>query len=134
MELARDRLYKSQSMTFFAMGLFWGICKSLPAVLQPLGNVLAMMRDLLVAAYRSFEGSFDGSKMLLVFQGLKQCLLLLEKEAQGLAVKPPIQNRRLNAEGVEQFDAVVLGEEQGWRDRRVAEHKERVGGGATNIH
>ena len=127
MELARDQVYKSRDITFTVMGTFWDICKSLPAVLQPLGNVLAMMRDLLVAAYRSFEDSFDGSKMLLVFQGLKQCLLLLEKEAQGLAVKPR-SNLRLNTGVVEQLDEISHQEKR----PQAVEHEGRVGGPSTD--
>ena len=132
MEQAHDRVYKNRLKTFQAR-VFENICGSLPVVLRPLSKVLAEMRNTLVVAYRLFESTFDGSRMLLVFQKLKKSLLRLEKRAQGLAVKPSIQNLRLNIEGVGQFDAVVLGEEQGWEGRSVAEHKERVGEQSTCI-
>ena len=110
-----------------------GVFGTLPVVLQPLGEVLATMRDALTETYESFEDSFDGSRMLLVFSELRKDLLLLENRVRGLAVEPPVQNRKLNTERVEQFDAIVLGEEQGWRGGQAVGHKERVGGQPTSI-
>jgi len=105
MKRARDEVYKNRVVTFLGGG-FDEICDRLPAVLQPLGEVLMVMKNALIRAYTSFEDSFDGSGMLLVFSKLREYLLLLENLAQSLTVKSPIQNRKLNMEGVEQFDAV----------------------------
>jgi len=46
-------------------------------------------RDILVRAYRSFEESFDSSKVLAIFEELKPCLQNPVEPAQGLAVAPP---------------------------------------------
>jgi len=73
------------------------------------------MRDILVRAYQSFEESFDGSKVLAIFQKLKPCLQNLAELAQGLAVAPPVLRRKLNIEEAE-FDAVALERERGQRD------------------
>ena len=114
-------------------GSFSRICGALPSVLRPLGEVLVAMKKLLTRAYASFEDSFDGSRMLLVFSELRKGLLFLENRAQSLTVESPIQNRKLNTERVEQFDAITLREEQGWWGGQVVEHKERVGGQLTSI-
>ena len=62
MEEARDSVYKDRMRTF-AFGGIETSCRLLPTVLQPLGEVLVMMKGVLVDAYLSFEGSFDGSGM-----------------------------------------------------------------------
>ena len=97
MEEVYNQVYKNRVATFWVGG-FGYMCNSLPVVLQPLGKVLEKMLNTLVVAYESFESSFDGSKMLFVFQKMKKCLLLLEREAQGLAIMPPIHYQKLNAE------------------------------------
>lgn len=127
MERARDKVYKSRYATLVGNALRFA-CDLLPAVLKPLGEVLAKIRNILVEAYKSFEGSFDGSEMLLVFKQLERLLLVLKERASGLAAKPPIQTRMLNAEGMKQFDAVALEEEQG---QRMAEHEGGRGGHPT---
>ena len=58
-------------------------------MLQPLGNILAEMRNKLIAAYRESEEALDGSKALGVFPKLSDCLQLLEELAHDLDVKPP---------------------------------------------
>ena len=91
----------------------------LPEVLQPLGDVLAMMNETLVTAYKSFEETFDGSRMSLVFEEFKPLLVLLEERAESLVrVEPPIQNLKSNMEVVNWF-YVVSPEEK--RDLQVVE-------------
>ena len=51
--------------------------------------------------------------MLLVFQELRECLLLLEERAQGLAVKLPSQYPKSSAEGVNQLALIALRGKQG---------------------
>jgi len=127
MERARNMVYSNRSRTLHA-GAINHACERLPVVLQPLGEVLVEIKDTLTDAYRSFEDSFDGSKMLLVFEELRGHLLVLEERAKSLAVKPPTQSRTLNAEGMEQFDAVTFEEEQG---SRVLEHEGGARGQST---
>lgn len=124
MKEAHDNVYQNRSSTFAANAIGQA-CQLLPKVLQPLGNILVKMRNLLANAYRSFEKSFNGSAILLVFEGLRECLQLLVKEAGSLTatVPPPNPNQRLNAEEAKQFDAVTLEEKQ---CQRMAEQE---GGG-----
>ena len=101
----RYEVYKNRTLTF-ATSMIVQVFKSLPPVLQPLGQVLVKMRDALVYAYRSFEESFDASKMLLVFHRLRSCLKALVAKSRGLDVKPPVTTRRLQE--AEWFNAVEL--------------------------
>jgi len=119
MERARNQVYRNRFTTLQGNAIFHA-CELLPTALQPLGNVLVEIKNTLAEAYRSFEDSFDGSEMLLVFEELRGHLLALEERAKGLAAKPPTQSQTLNVEGMEQFDAVVLEEELGWQ---MAEHE-----------
>ena len=124
MELARHEVYRNRYATLLG-GAIAQAYHFLPAVLRPLGEVLVEIRYILTEAYKSFEESFDGSEMLLVFEELRNHLLTLEERAKGLAVKSPIQSRTLGVEGMEQFDLVPFEEEQDWR---MAEHEGGAGG------
>ena len=101
MEAALEEIYESRS-TMFALNEIKAACKSLPKVLQPLGNILVEMRNKLVATYREFEEAFDGSKALGVFPKLRDCLRLLEELARDLDVKPPVVRQKFSADGMEQ--------------------------------
>jgi len=118
MDEARRGVDKSRTSTF-SMGTIRQSCRLLPPVLQPLGEVLVMMRGVLVCAYRSFEESFDDSGMLSVFEKLKPRLQDLARLARGLAVTPPVMCRKLNIEEAE-FGAVAL---EGERDQQAMEQE-----------
>jgi len=124
MEKARKKVYSNRSRTLHA-GAINHACELLPVVLQPLGKVLVEIKDALVKAYRSFEESFDGPGMLVVFKELRKHFLVLEEQAKGLAPpKLPIKSRTLGPTGVQQSNAAHE-EGQGGRGREVAE---RCGG------
>lgn len=110
MKKARHGVYLDRSAAFTSATITQA-CKLLPDELQPLGEVLVQMNIILVNAYRSFEESFDGSKMLDVFAELMPRLQDLEKLAQNLDVKPKILGGRSEA-GKAEFDVVALDEEQ----------------------
>jgi len=115
LERLRYEVYEDRSL-MFVTGEIVEVCKLLPAALQPLGQVLVKMRNILVCAYRSFEESFDASGMLLIFQKLRVCLKALAERSRGLDVKPPVVMRRL--EEVEWFDAVEF---EGGQSQRARE-------------
>ena len=117
MKKARDAVYEDRTATFLG-GHISSACSLLPGVLRPLGEALVDMRDVLADAYRSFERSFDGSRILLVFQDLKRCLKRLMGQARGLDARPPVLKQKVNAEEVRCFDAVALGEEHGRAGRQ----------------
>lgn len=48
------------------------------------------MGIVLAGAYQSFEESFDGFKVLLVFEDLIPCLQRLVRRARGLNVTPKV--------------------------------------------
>ena len=125
MEEARNDVFSNRSLTFLATGSeqAWEL---LPEVLQPLGKVLAEMKGILRDAYLSFEKSFDGSEMLLVFPKLRECLRRLVDGAQGLDVTPPVQPRKLGA-GTGQHGAVTF-EEQGKQGQRTMKQEGGAGG------
>jgi len=100
MEKARRTLYENRN-TAFANNRFLRIRKLLPPVLQPLAQVLAEMMTILVDAYRSFEESFDGSEMLLVFERLEPRLKDLVGLAQNLVVASPVMRRKLEEVALE---------------------------------
>jgi len=89
MEEARQEAVRSRTSTFVS-GFVKRACSLLPPVLRPLGKVLVKMRHILVRAYWSFEESFDGSRMLSVFEELKPCLRNLVELAQGLTSMPSV--------------------------------------------
>ncbi|KAF9646647.1 hypothetical protein BDM02DRAFT_3270848 [Thelephora ganbajun] len=123
MEQARDKLYQNRTATF-GLNAFEGARKSLPKVLQPLCDVLVVMRKLLVEAYKSFEESFDGSGMLSVARKLMRQVRGLAVLSRDLTVKPPVVHQKLNTESdVKQF--VTLGAEQ---DQLVGEQDIGAGG------
>ena len=122
MEKARRTLYENRT-TAFASNRFLRIRKLLPPVLQPLAQVLAEMMTILVDAYRSFEETFDGSKMLLVFESLEPRLKDLVRLARDLVVAPRAVHHKLNIEA--EFDAVAP---EGERDQRGQQAIEQEGG------
>ena len=69
MEKSHYSVYRNR-LSAFASATIVQACKLLPDELQPLGKVLVRMRIILVHAYRSYEKSFDGSKILRVFTKL----------------------------------------------------------------
>ena len=96
METAHEQVYQNRTLTFMQNGLREAV-RLLPEVLRPLGKILAKMKRTLITAYKSFEETFDGSRMSLVFEELRPLLVLLEERAKGLVrVEPPIQNPKLN--------------------------------------
>jgi len=121
MKKARRDVDRNHSSTF-VLGTIERSCDLLPPVLQPLGGVLVEMRDILVRAYRSFEKSFDDSKMLSVFEELKPCLQNLVELAQGLAAAPPALRWKLDIEELE-FDAVALERERGQQGQQAIEQE-----------
>ena len=123
MKEARDSVYKDRGVTF-GFGVIEDFCASLPTILQPLGKVLVSTRGILIDAYRLFEGSFDGRRMLLVFREVKECLKRLAGAARGLDahVKPPPAGwklDRLDAGGVRWFGVITVEE----RDRQAVEQE-----------
>jgi len=127
MERARNVVYRDRFETLRGGGVDHA-SMFLPVALQPLCEVLVKIGDTLIDAYESFEGSFDGSKMLLVFEELRGHLLVLEERAKGLAIKSPTQSRTLDAEEMEQFDVFALEEKRG---RQTVEHDGGAGGQPT---
>ena len=122
MEKARSTLYENRAVAFTS-DRFLRIRQLLPPVLQPLAKVLAEMKKILVGAYRSFEESFDGSEMLLVFKRLEPRLKDLVRLARDLVVAPRVVHRELGVEV--EFDAVAL---EGERDQRGQQAIEQEGG------
>ena len=121
MKKARYGVYPDRSSAFVSATIAQA-CDLLPDELQPLGKVLVQMNIILVDAYRSFEKSFDGSKMLSVFKELRPCLQDLTKLAQKLDVMPGVLGRRSEAVEAE-LDAVALDEEQGQQGRQAMRQK-----------
>ena len=111
MEKAREWLYKDRNITFLAPAVLKMVCGLLPRGFEPLSEILVEMHCLLVDAYKSFEKSFDGSKMLDVFPKFREWLQLLVERAQGLVATPCSFSPTLDAEEV--FDAIALGWERG---------------------
>ncbi|KAF9646538.1 hypothetical protein BDM02DRAFT_3270901 [Thelephora ganbajun] len=125
----RAEVYKNRFTAFTGEGVFKEICEGLPQVLQPLGEILAWMRHLLVEAYQTFEENFDGSKMLSVVGEFRDCLLNLRVRAQGLDVE--VQEAPLvlpNRPDVDEFDVVELPETD--RDKLEVMEGEEEGGEA----
>ena len=89
MEEARGKVYEDRSLLFLVAGAFRRACKLLPKVFEPLGEIPVKMNSLLADAYRSFERSFDCSKMLDIFPHLRRYLQLLVKRA------PPVSSEHL---------------------------------------
>jgi len=111
MEKAQELLYKDRTVTFIAPAILRAACRLLPKGLEPLAEILVEMCYLLVDAYKSFEKSFDGSKMLDIFPKFREWLQLLVERAQGLVAMPCSFSPTLDAEEV--FDAIALGWERG---------------------
>ena len=123
MKKAYDKVYHDRTSTFLG-GMIAQTCASLPPVLQPLGDVLVKMRNVLVDAYQSFEDSFDGSETLLVFGKLAPYFLELVVIAEGLSdITPTIPDMKLKTAEAE-FDAATVEEGQG---QQPMEQKEEAG-------
>jgi len=123
MKTAHDQVYSNRSLTF-GLGTIEQACASLPQVLRPLGRVLVEMRNILANAYRSFEESFDGSGMLLVFEELLPHLVELVRLANKLDVVLVTPGMKLKTAEAE-FDAVEVGE--GQRQRAMKQEGEAGG-------
>ena len=132
MENARDMVYKNRGLTF-ACGGIEDACALLPEALRPLGIVLVEMGEILAEAYRSFEESFDGSRMLDVFPELKDCLQKLAVCAKDSDVIPLVLRRNLNSEEVEPFDPDVLEGERDQQDQPATEREGGTGGQLIDI-
>ena len=76
MRRARNPVYKNHCTTFGADAIRTA-CWLLPGILRPLGITLVEMRDTLAVAYLVFETSFDGSKILPVYRGVRRYLFYL---------------------------------------------------------
>ena len=76
MRRARNAVYKNHCTTFGADAIRTA-CWLLPGILRPLGITLVEMRDTLAVAYLVFETSFDGSKILPVYRGVRRYLFYL---------------------------------------------------------
>jgi len=111
MKNAHDEVYSNRFSTF-GLGTIAQACELLPQVLEPLGGVLVEMRNILADAYRSFEESFNGSEMLLVFGKLEPWILRLVHLAHNMDVTPVIPGMKLKTAEAE-FDAVEVGEDEG---------------------
>ena len=75
MRRARNAVYKNHCTTFGADAIRTA-CWLLPGMLRPLGITLVEMRDTLAVAYLVFETSFDGSKILPVYRGVRYLFYL----------------------------------------------------------
>ena len=116
---ARNKVYKNRSATLQGRGINHA-CELLPTVLQPLGKILVEIKDTLIYAYQSFEETFDGSEMLLVFGELRGHLLALEEQAKGLTPKLPTKSQRLESNPAHK-------EGQGQQGQQVAEYSRGTG-------
>jgi hypothetical protein len=119
MEEARSILYKGRTATFGLSG-FNSVRLALPKELRDLGRVLNKMKLVLVEAYMSFEKSFEGSKMLDVYQDLRPHLEGMVEAARGLTARPKHLGGRLKEETG--FVVAAPGEE----DQQTAERGEEA--------
>jgi hypothetical protein len=119
MEKARSELYKDRTVTF-AMSGFNSALLALPKELRDLGQVLNAMRVVLVKACISFEKTFEGSKMLDVYQDLRPHLEGMVDAARGLTARPKNLGGRLKEETG--FIVAAPGEE----DQQTAERGEEA--------
>jgi hypothetical protein len=131
MEEARGMVYQNRTSTF-AVGRIKQACELLPAVLQPLGEVLVEMRNILANAYRSFEETFDGSKMSAVFKGLRPCLKRLAELARGLTATLTVLRGKLKTvEAV--FHTAAPTEEECQEVHQVMEREGGAGGEPVEV-
>lgn len=112
---ARDNTYRSRELAVVGSN-FTKTCDNLPQAIQPLGSQLVQMRNKLIAAYRSFETSFNGSNMLQTAHDLKICLKDLREKARNVnATVPKTHTKRVrdDREGVEATEVQRTGKGSG---------------------
>ena len=101
LENARAGVYKNRYSAFTGNS-FQRFCKKLPPSLLPLGPTLIWMKGTLLEAYKSFEETFDGSKMLSIAGDLKKGLKSLEEVARGVKAALPKTSPKRTRDGVDQ--------------------------------